>query len=347
MQLLHPGFGAGQFMDDTHLLTKVATLYYKSMLNQQEIAERLGLSRQTIGRYLKRAQEMGIIQIEINSRLEYSADLEYQLEQTFHLAEAIVVTPPLETEESVKEALGEAGAGFLQRRVLPNDIVGVAWSSTILQCALHLPQMDARRVMVVQLNGSENRNSYSTSSERIVEQIARAFQGTTEHMSIPMLVDHAEIKRSLLSDSHIAASLELARRSQVALFGVGIPSTHSSLYQAGYLDDALLAQLSAVGAVGEILGRFFDAQGQICLSELNDRTIAVELENLKTKRISAAVAAGEHKVMAILGMIRGGYCNVLITSKDTAKALLSGAEVAPFQIHPEQFSASHSQRLSI
>ena len=164
-------------MDDNRLLTKVATLYYKGMLNQQEIAGRLGLSRQTIGRYLKRAQEVGIVKIGINSNLEYSAELEFQLEKAFHLSEVIVVTPALETEESVKEALGEAGAAFLQRRVLPNDIIGVAWSSTVLQCALHLPRLDSRHVTVVQLNGSESRNSYSTSSERIVEQIARAFDG--------------------------------------------------------------------------------------------------------------------------------------------------------------------------
>ena len=181
---------------------------------------------------------------------------------------------------------------------------------------------------VVQLNGSESRNSYSTSSERIVDQIARAFDGTTDNMAVPMVVDHARIKKSLLSDSRIAASFELASLSQLALFGVGIASEKSSLYKAGYLDDALLEKLRAVGAVGEILGRFYNAQGKICLEELNERTIAVDLENLKTKRISAAIAAGHHKVEAILGMIAGGYCNVLITCKDTAKMLLSCADVS-------------------
>ena len=107
---------------------------------------------------------------------------------------------------------------------------------------------------------------------------------------------------------------------------MGIVSEESSLYKAGYLDDALLEKLRQAGAVGEILGRFYDAQGKICLEELNERTIAVDLENLKTKRISAAIAAGHHKVEAILGMIRGGYCNVLITCKDTAKMLLSYAD---------------------
>jgi deoxyribonucleoside regulator len=329
-------------MDDSRLLTKVATLYYKAMLNQQEIAQRLGVSRQTIGRYLKRAQDLGIVRIRIDSNLEYSTELEYQLEKAFHLSEVIVVTPPVETEESVKESLGEAGAAFLQRRVLPNDIIGVAWSSTVLQCALHLQRVDSRKVIVVQLNGSENRNFYSTSSERIVEQIARAFDGSTDNMTAPMLVDHAGIKESLLSDSRIAASLELASRSQVALFGVGMVSVKSALYKAGYLDDATLDKLKTAGAVGEILGRFYNAEGEICLNELNERTIAVDLENLKTKRISAAVAAGHDKVEAILGMIRGGYCNVLITCKDTAQMLLSRTGNSNHNPRRENQSEIHS-----
>jgi len=329
-------------MDDIRLLTKVATLYYKAMLNQQEIAQRLGVSRQTIGRYINRAQDLGIVKIRIDSTLEYSAELEYQLEKAFHLSEVIVVTPPVETEESVKEVLGEAGAAFLQRRVLPNDIIGVAWSSTVLQVALHLPRLDSRKVTVVQLNGSENRNFYSTSSERIVEQIARAFNGSTDNMVVPMLVDQATIKNSLLSDSRIAASLELASRAQLALFGVGDVSEQSALYKAGYLDDALLDELRLAGAVGEILGRFYDAEGRICLEELNERTIAVDLENLKTKRISAAVAAGYNKVEAILGMIRGGYCNVLITCKETAQILLSHTENPICNNRRENLSEQHS-----
>ncbi len=235
----------------------------------------------------------------------------------------------------------------MQRRVLPNDIIGVAWSSTVLQCALHLPRLDARQVTVVQLNGSESRNSYSTSSERIVEQIAQAFDGTTDNLAVPMVVDHARIKKSLLSDSRIAASLELAGRSQLALYGVGVVSAGSSLYKAGYLDDELLERLHAAGAVGEILGRFYNAQGMICLDEINQRTIAVDLETLKNKRISVAVAAGHHKVEAILGMIAGGYCNVLITCKDTAKLLLTCADESSRNSRREKRSEKHSLMATI
>jgi len=315
-------------MDDIQLLTKIATLYYKGSLLQQEIADRLGLSRQTISRYLKRAEELGIVKIQIHSELEFVAELEYQLEKAFQLSEMIVVTPPADSVEAEKEALGRAAASFLQRRVQPGDIIGVSWSSTVLQCAMQLPRSEARRITVVQLNGSMDRTSYSTRAEFIVERIAQAFNGKTVSLTAPMSVDHASIKDSLISDSRIAAALELARKAQLALYGVGAVSEQSSLYKAGYLDDALLQRLRAARAAGEIFGRFYNAQGDICLPELDERTIAIEMANLKTKRISAAGAGGLDKVDALLGLLKGRYCNVLITSEATARELLRRAETA-------------------
>jgi len=312
-------------MDNIQLLTKIATLYYKGGLNQQEIADRLGLSRQTTGRCLKRALDLGIVVIKIQSTLEYSAELEYELEKTFGLSEVIVVTPPTDSDDAVKEALGSAGAAFLERRVLPLDIIGISWSSTVLQCAMQLPKTNPRNVIVVQLNGSMDRTSYSTRAEFIVERIAQAFEGKTVGLLTPMLVDDSSIKESFLRDSKIAATLQLASDAQMALFGVGNVSEQSSLYKAGYLDGAMLARLQSAGAVGEICGRFYNPQGNIALPEMDERTIALELQELRSKRISAAIAAGNNKVEAILGMLRGGLCNVLITSEETAKTLLKHA----------------------
>lgn len=321
-------------MDNIQLLTKIATLYYKGGLNQQEIADRLGLSRQTTGRYLKRAVDLGVVVIKIQSNLEYSAELEYKLESIFGLSEVIVVTPPTDSEEAVKEALGSAGAAFLERRVQPNDIIGISWSSTVLQCAMQLSKTNPRNVTVVQLNGSMDRTSYSTRAEFIVERIAQAFDGKTLGLLTPMLVDDRSIKESFLRDSKIAATLQLANDAQLALFGVGNVSEQSSLYKTGYLDDVTLERLKSSGAVGEICGRFYDRWGNICLPEVDERTIAIELNNLKTKRISAAIAGGLNKVDAILGMLHGGFCNVLITSEETAKALL---------LHSGEFSKSKSK----
>ncbi len=311
--------------ENTRLLTKIATLYYKNALTQEQVAQRLGLSRQSVGRLLKRAQDAGVVEIKIHSPLSLCAELEARLENAFHLNEVIVVQPPADTEESAKEALGAAGAAFLERRVQNGDIVGVSWSSTVLQCAMHLGRVGARQVTVVQLNGSLDRTTYSTRAEYIVDRIAEAFGGRPMTLAAPLMVDRPDIIASLFSDSRIAAALDLARRANFVLVGVGDVSEQSSLFKTGYMDRRMLRKLraKATGAVGDICGRFYDAHGCVCSHELDARTLAIELNDLKTKELAVALAAGARKVDALLGALCGRLCNVLITDEQTAEALLA------------------------
>lgn len=51
----------------TERIILVATLYYKEKLSQQEIAQRLGVSRPWISKLLKKAEDMGLVKIEIQS----------------------------------------------------------------------------------------------------------------------------------------------------------------------------------------------------------------------------------------------------------------------------------------
>lgn len=314
--------GAFELGDDARLLAKVATLYYRSQLSQQDIARRLGISRQAAGRLLQRARDLDIVHVEIRSPLSYSTDLEYALEETFHLSEAIVVTPPVDTDESIKEAIGKATAAFLQRRVKDNDIVGLSWSTTVYQCAVHVQPIRVHNTSVVSLDGSLNPTSFQTYAEYIIHRVAQAFGGRPVLIAAPRVVDRPDIKTSLLSDSRVAEALDLARRANLAVFGIGDLSEHSSPFMAGHVNRAMLAQLRAAGVAGDICSQFYDLNGTPSAPDLAGRTIAVELSNLRSKEVSVAVAGGLRKVDAILGALRGRYCNVLITDEETAKALL-------------------------
>ena len=46
-------------------LVRIAWYYYKDGLTQAQIAERVGVSRASIGRHLVRARESGLVQIDI------------------------------------------------------------------------------------------------------------------------------------------------------------------------------------------------------------------------------------------------------------------------------------------
>ena len=121
---------------------------------------------------------------------------------------------------------------------------------------------------------------YSTRAEYMVDLFAEAFGAQMVTLSAPMLVDRPAILESLLSDSRISAALAIAQNTNIALFGVGDVSESSSPYKVGYYDQKLLERVRRDGAVGEICGRFYDSSGRPCSPKLDQRTLAIDLENI-------------------------------------------------------------------
>lgn len=75
-------------------------------------------------------------------------------------------------------------------------------------------------------------------------------------------------------------------------------------------------------AVGDICSRFFTIDGEIADEKMDERTIGINLQDLKQKETAILVAGGERKIKAIHGALRGGYANHFITDQFTAKQLL-------------------------
>ena len=78
-------------------------------------------------------------------------------------------------------------------------------------------------------------------------------------------------------------------------------------------------------AVGDVLCHFYDKNGEPVGAELDNRLISTPLQTLKSLNRVIGVSAGSNKVDAILGALRAGLLDVLITDEDTAEAVLAKA----------------------
>ena len=74
---------------------------------------------------------------------------------------------------------------------------------------------------------------------------------------------------------------------------------------------------------GDICARHYDAQGGELDIDLNQRIVGIELEALHDIEKVIGVAGGEAKSEAILGALRGGHVNVLVTDDATANKVLA------------------------
>ncbi len=107
---------------------------------------------------------------------------------------------------------------------------------------------------------------------------------------------------------------------------VGPVDASAILFQYGVLTMQDLDDLRDRGAVGDALGYYFDIDGKHIESRTDSNLIGIGLDDLRHVPWSILVAGGTAKVAPILGGLRGGYFNTLVTDDDTARALIDFAE---------------------
>jgi DNA-binding transcriptional regulator LsrR (DeoR family) len=79
--------------------------------------------------------------------------------------------------------------------------------------------------------------------------------------------------------------------------------------------------LQKAGAVGDLLGHFMDADGELIDHPLNRRTIAITLDDLRKIKRVVLVSGGAKKFHVTRAALRGRYPSVLVTDEDTARRL--------------------------
>jgi DNA-binding transcriptional regulator LsrR (DeoR family) len=309
--------------DELRLMAKVARMYYIQELNQQSITEKLQLHQSTISRMLKKARTMNLIRFSIATPPGTFAELEDQLTSRFDLKDAVVVDCPAEGEAMVRD-LGTALAYFLETTLKPGKIVGISsWSRSLFSMvdALH-PGDYCKDGRVVQILGGVGPVDGGFNAIHLAQRLAGAIGARPVLLQAPAVVASPEAQRVLSRDPAVQEASALFDRLDMALVGIGSMEPSKMLTVTGNIfSRGERTELQRVGAVGDICYRFFDADGQAVKSPLMRRVIGIDLVNLRACRRVVGVGGGAQKVHAILGALRGGLIDVLITDQRTAEAL--------------------------
>jgi deoxyribonucleoside regulator len=307
--------------DKLKKIIEAAKLYYQLDYSQSEIADALGVSRPTVSRLLQQAKAQGIVNIEIHDPTQDIALLRSRLIDTYDLEDVALAFTPTYDDEIVKRYIGQATAEYLMKLVKDGDTIGASWGSTMYQVALHMHTKPLKHSLVVQLNGGVADADIQISPSEIVHLFGKAFGVVPYFMYLPAIVDETIVKKAIMTDRHIKRVMDMARQANIAVFTAGAPTPDSVLINSNYMKPDEL-EVIKTRAAGEICSRYYDHNGEICLPALNERTIGIELSELRRKEHAILVAGGASKVNAIDGALKGRYANTLVTDQITAQALL-------------------------
>lgn len=308
-------------MDEELLAVRVAELYYEENKTQDEIGALLGISRWKAGRLLTQARERGIVRIEIIHPRARRLGLERELVARFGLKDAVVVPRPEEGIDS-RGVVTQAAADFLAAmRPVPKTL-GVSWGRTLTDVSERIAEGWAVGVTVVQINGGVSLNRRASTAATLAATLASRGRGEAVLLPSPAILERRETKEAITSDRTVAGVLDLAAHADAYLYSAGVGDAHSALVDSGYLREEDMAELARKGAIGDITGRYIDANGNIVDPELNARTVGVELETLRRAETAIFVVAGDDKHDIARAVVSNGLCSILITDEGTARELL-------------------------
>jgi DNA-binding transcriptional regulator LsrR (DeoR family) len=302
-------------VSDYDQLVQASRLYYELGETQNAIADRLGVTRPQVSRLLKRARAEGIVEIRIIDRTSVESPSADALRRSYGL-DAVHLAPTVSgPEDLTRRMVGRLAAQVLRAKIRDGAIVGIGDGASVSAVADALEEAATPvAATVVPLAGGY----WSPGPEREpFRRIADALGAQAHGLMAPGLVDDAATKHALEAHAGVKAILDLWRRLDVALVGIGGRS-----WGAASVGDEVAAELERAGAVGEMLIAPFDLDGAFVCPALRERVLAFDARALGRVPVAIGVGAGESKVRPILGALRAGAVRTLVTDVATAEAVV-------------------------
>ncbi|MCC5468426.1 sugar-binding transcriptional regulator [Pelosinus baikalensis] len=304
------------------LLIKVCQLYYEDGLNQQDIANRLGISRPHVSRMLTAAKKEGIVQISIKNPYSLEQRVEKLLIDTFGIRDAVVVDAPYTDEQSFTLQLGRTGALLMESILKDNDVVGIMAGRAISAIGAEVDYFARSNLQFVPLVGgwgSEGGIWHANSNTMI---LADKLKSKYWLLHAPAIVTNEELGGLLKKEAGVEKVLNMAKCCDVAVVGIGDVSEKATIVQSGNFNPMDLERVRNSGAVANICASFLDSMGKTIDSTMENKMLGLAAQELRGIRNVIGIAGGKDKVEAITAVLRGKWIDILVTDMVTAQSVL-------------------------
>jgi len=300
-------------------------LYYVAGNTQDQIARKLGVSRQSAQRLVSMAVSERLIKFRLDHPLAQCMDLGHRLEGRFDLR-FCQVAPSDPDAPGLMAGVASVGAAEMEKHLRSRDtrIIALGTGRALRACVEQLPEMDCSQHQIVSLLGNMMSDGSATPYNAVIRLAERA---NARHypMPLPVLARDTDELHILHRQVPVANTLALCREADVTFVGIGNIDIKAPLVIDGFLSPAEVAALESAGAVGEIISWVYDAAGNLLRDPVNQRVLSAPLM-ADNPRPVVGIALGLAKVPAIIGAVRGKLINALITDERTASAVLGATE---------------------
>lgn len=306
------------------LLVRAAWYYHKLELTQKEVGEKLGLSRQKVQRLLQEAKDKGIIKVQIENPKVNLLRIEEEMKARYSLSD-VVIAPCPSSGDKLRDSLGRVASTHIKKLIGNQDVdvLGTGWGKTLRSFVDHFqPGFNREDMDVVSLIGNLLTDT-AVNPYEIANTLARKLSANCYNIWAPSIVEKKSSAEIFRTEEWIKETLEKAEAADLLIVGLGPVSERATLYDLGYISEEDLEALRAQGAVGDILGRYFDEKGELVDLGLHERVIASSFEQIRDGQGDViVVGGGDFKLDAMKGALNGDLVDILITDERLAQKLV-------------------------
>ena len=299
-----------------HKMVLISNLYYKEKLSQHQIAKKLNISRPWVSKLLSRAEELGIVKIEVLSPFTNNVDMENALIKKYNLKYAGVIQNHSPSSDNV----AFAAANYFISELRTKDIVGVGWGKSVSRLISKTPAVYFPEVQLIPLSGSFG-NTLSVLPNYNTIQLAERINGIAKVFHTPMVCSQEEY-RTFMVNKRTQAFLQMAEHANIILLGIGVFET-SIVPQYGILEPNEIEELKQKNALGDVGLKYFDKYGNVVETEKTKLLIKADIiKASKNARTVIGIAEGLNKVNIIDVALSLNLFHAFFTDEQTASALL-------------------------
>lgn len=309
-------------MDSDFRLYHIAKLYYIDKMRQSEIAEIYGTSTMLISRLLKKAEEQGIVKINVEQPINLDIGLGIKLKKRYPAIREFLVAAD-EPESNPNQQVGKLAAHYVAGILKDGNIIGVSWGKTICEFVQAMPPIYLPNCQVIQQKGGFlNLGNHPFVPANMVRILSEKLSCTPLYLNAPLFVANQDIRENMDNDPANSHLLKLARDAAISVFGISAFTNAATMRQMGVLSQSEIEELTALGTVGDIDGFFIDAQGNEIMWSKSNCCVGVGLDVLSAAHHRICLASGSDKAVICKIALEKGFANVFVTTAYLAKKIL-------------------------
>lgn len=307
--------------DKKRLLVKICRMYYIDGRTQNEISKKIHVSRPQVSRFLAEARGLGIVEISIQDPFVNEKKYAEELLQHYPLKDVILVESNTGLDKKVE--LGNAVSRLLERLIADNEKIGINAGKSLSYVGNNMINPRKKNITIVPLIGGMGTSDEVWQANATVKRLASKLAAEYSILNAPAFVTSNEAKHSLVSEPTISKVLEQAKKTTLAIVGIGQLSASSTLKEVGFLTEETIEFLKKNGVIANVCNTFIDREGNSVDIAEYDNIIGVKIEEIRAAAATIGVAAGSDKVEAIKASLLGNWIDYLVTDYETAAEILN------------------------